>query len=492
MSLWKYLMQIRFNKKQKLLVYSIGLLLLITVLAVPTGVMISKNSKKAGRENGADEDKIVIDIPEPEKQDPQVSVLENEEREEGSSVDIEEIVEIERPKATALGIDVSRYQGNIDWKKVADSGIDFAMIRVGYRTTGSGTITADSHAKYNMQQADKYGVKVGVYFFSTAISEEEARAEANWVAQYISTYNITYPVAYDCEGFTNSRNRHYGIGFDTRTDHAIAFMECIKQHGYTPLFYGSKSDMEDEPEWDMDRISSLYKVWVAQYPSKPYPETQYSSYSGRHTMWQYTNKGSVPGIGTRVDMNVGYLEEVNAGNGQEGNTNHEEDVPDEQAPAFNMTFTSVNEQVTAKQETNLRDIPSQGADSKVMYSLKNGEVATRTGVSSSGWSRVVYNGNTYYAVSSLLTTDLTYKPPQPEDDGIKTQFSEVNEQVTAKQEINLRKKPSVDDEIAPVVVKITNGEIITRTGINTEVGWSRVIWQGQTLYCVSQYLQVVE
>jgi uncharacterized protein YgiM (DUF1202 family) len=87
---------------------------------------------------------------------------------------------------------------------------------------------------------------------------------------------------------------------------------------------------------------------------------------------------------------------------------------------------------------------------------------------------------------------LTYKPPQGEDDGIKTQFTEVNEQVTAKQEINLRKKPSVDDEVAPVVVKITNGEIVTRTGINTDVGWSRVIWQGQTLYCVSQYLQVVE
>lgn len=492
MSIWEYFIKIRLNKKQKILACSIGGAILVAVLGSVIGVSVSKHSDKAQEANKTDEDKIVIDIPEPEKQDPQVSVLENEEREEGSTVDIKEIVEVERPEATALGIDVSRYQGNIDWKKVAASGIDFAMIRVGYRTTGSGTITADSHAKYNMQQADKYGIKVGVYFFSTAISVEEAKAEANWVAQYISAYNITYPVAYDCEGFGNSKNRHCGIGFEKRTDNAIAFMECIKQHGYTPLFYGSKSDMEDEPEWDMDKISSLYNVWVAQYPAKPYPETQYSAYSGRYMMWQYTNKGSVPGIGTAVDMNVGYLEEVNAGNGQEGNTNHEEDVPDEQAPAFNMTFTNVSEQVTAKQETNLRDIPSQGADSKVLSKLINGQVATRTGVSSSGWSRVVYNGNTYYAVSSLLTTDLSYKPPQAEDNGIKTQFTAVNEQVTAKQEINLRKKPSVDDEIAPVVVKITNGEIITRTGINTEVGWSRVIWQGQTLYCVSQYLQVVE
>ena len=100
-----------------------------------------------------------------------------------------------------------------------------------------------------------------------------------------------------------------------------------------------------------------------------------------------------------------------------------------------------------------------------------------------------YNGNTYYAVSSYLTTDLSYQTPQPEvDTGFKTKFTDVNEQVTAKEEVNLRSMPSVTDAGSQVVATIKNGEVVTRTGINTEVGWSRVVYNGQTLYCVSQYL----
>ena len=159
-----------------------------------------------------------------------------------------------------------------------------------------------------------------------------------------------------------------------------------------------------------------------------------------------------------------------------------------------MVFSAVQETVTAKDATNLRDIPSQGEDSTVMLTLQNGQTATRIGVSDKGWSKLEYNGETYYAISNYLTTDLTVKPQEavPEDDGIKTVFTACNEQVTPKIEVNLRTLPSVTNPEATVVVTLKAGEVVTRTGINTDVGWSRVEYNGQTLYCVSSYVYVVQ
>lgn len=203
-------------------------------------------------------------------------------------------------------------------------------------------------------------------------------------------------------------------------------------------------------------------------------------------MWQYTNQGNVPGISKPVDVDIAYF-----GYGKTQDAK-DDDAPENVSadPEALMNFTEVNETVTAKDRTNLRNKPSQDSDSSVMYTLSNGETATRTGISNSGWSRIVFNGNTYYAVSSYLTTDLSYRPPQPEpDDGIKTEFKSVNEQVTAKEEVNLRTLPSVTNSDSKVVATIVNGDIVTRTGVNTELGWSRVEYKGQTLYCVSSYLK---
>lgn len=158
-----------------------------------------------------------------------------------------------------------------------------------------------------------------------------------------------------------------------------------------------------------------------------------------------------------------------------------------------MIFAEVEEVVTAKDATNLRDIPSQGEESTIIVTLQNGQTATRIGVSETGWSKLKYNGETCYAVSSLLTTDLTAKPQkEPEDDGIKTVFAECNERVCPKIEVNLRTLPSVTNPDSQVVVTIRHGDIVTRTGINTDVGWSRVQYGEQTLYCISSYVYVVE
>ncbi len=153
-------------------------------------------------------------------------------------------------------------------------------------------------------------------------------------------------------------------------------------------------------------------------------------------------------------------------------------------------FQEVNEQVTAKNEVNLRSSMDQGTDDNIVCSLVNGAIALRTGIAENGWSRVVYEGQTLYCVSSYLTTDLSYVPPAADTDGFKTQFTPVNEKVTAKEVTNLRDIPSVL-EPSQVVVQLKHGEVAVRTGIANE-GWSRVEYNGQVLYCISSYLELVE
>ena len=431
------------------------------------------------------------DLSAQEAEDPQTETMGTE---EGTEVDVSKLLSSEATAETdrlSFGIDVARYQGTIDWAQVAASGVDFAMVRTGYRMDGTREIVADSNARYNMQEAQKNGIKLGVYFFSTAVSEEEAVEEANWVADYIAQYRITYPVAYDCEGFERADSAQYGLSKESRTDIAIAFLNRIYERGYTPMFYASMGELTGDAKWVTSRLENTYKIWVSQYPAAPYPQTEKSAYQGVHAMWQYTNRGTVAGIGRPVDVNIAYF-------GYEGTAEAQNGEAPEEAQAdveALMRFTEVNEQVTAKDSTNLRNIPSQGEDSTVVYTLQNGESLTRTGISDSGWSRLTYNGQTVYAVSSYLTTDLGYQAPRENaqegagsGDGLKTRFSERNEQVTAKIEVNLRLLPSVTNPDATVAAVLHNGEYVTRTGINEEYGWSRVEYEGQTLYCISSYL----
>ncbi len=432
------------------------------------------------------------DVPAPEENDPETETMSTE---QGTEVDVSMLLSSEAAAETdeiTFGIDVARYQGTIDWAQVAASGVDFAMVRVGYRMDASREIVADSNARYNMQEAQKNGIKLGAYFFSTAVNEEEARAEADWTADYISQYQITYPVAFDCEGFERTDSAQYGLTATQRTDIAIAFLNRIYERGYTPMFYSSMNEMAGDAKWETSRIEKTYRIWVSQYPSAPYPQTEKSSYGGTHAMWQYTNRGTVAGISQPVDVNIAYFGYEGAADARNGETPEEAQADVEAL----MPFTAVEEEVTAKDATNLRNIPSQGEDSTVVYTLKNGETVKRTGVSESGWSRLLYNEQTVYAVSSYLTTDLGYQAPKEEQegagsgDGLRTKFADRNEQVTAKIEVNLRALPSVTNPDAVVVAVLHNGEYATRTGINEDYGWSRVEYNGQTLYCISSYIVV--
>lgn len=397
----------------------------------------------------------------------------------------------EETASVTMGIDVARYQGTIDWEAVSQGDVDFAMVRIGYRGMAEGEITEDPNGRYNLQEAAKNGIPLGVYFFSTAVTEEEAKEEADWVADMICGYPITYPVVYDCENFNNPDSRQYPMNKTERTDVALAFLKAIEKHGYEGMFYASKVDMELEKSWEVSRIEEDYKIWVAQYPALPYPDTPETSYSGLHHMWQYSMEGSVPGIRQPVDLNIAYF-------GYDGiEPPHSKKVPEEVAVDVEamLDFEEVSDQVTAKQETNLRNIPSQDSDSEILGTLVNGEVAQRIAVSTNGWSKLIVDGNIYYAATNYLTTDLAYQsPPEeaylPSENGIQTQFVAVNQLVTAKKMVNLRKLPSVEHEDAVVLEELDNGEIATCVGVSDN-GWSKLIYKGITCYAVTSYLTEV-
>ena len=449
----------------------------------------------------------------------------------GASVDLNAAAKAEgETDEVTLGIDVSKYQGSIDWEQVAQSGVEFAMIRVGYRTKVTGIIYEDPGARYNLQEATKNGLLVGAYFFSSAVTEEEAREEAAWVADFISRYQITYPVAYNCEDFQSPDSRQYGLGAEERTTIACAFLDTISAAGYTPMFYASRNEMEGNAQWNMDTLGSRYRVWVSQYPEQPYPETPASTYSGSHAMWQYTSQGKVAGIRGSVDVNLAYF-------GYSQAAEAKDQTPAEEVaanPELGINFTEVNDTVTAKELTNLRTLPST-LDSEVVYQLRSGETVQRTGIGSNGWDRVIYNGQKLYAVHNFLTTDLSGSASgsgeggnaadsasqsgtaetgnagdsasQSEaaedgssgetavsgsaqaDDGTSESagvvFRDVSEAVTARDRVNLRDQPST--VTGNVVGTLNYGEAVVRTGIS-DSGWSRLEVNGQVVYASSRLL----
>lgn len=427
----------------------------------------------------------------------------------GAEVDVSKAAASENETAEeTLGIDVSKYQGTIDWGQVKASGVDFAMVRVGYRAKTTGILYEDPGARYNLQEANANRIQTGAYFFSSAVTQEEAREEAEWVASFIAKYKITYPVAYNCEDFQSPDSRQNGLSMEERTQIACAFLDTVAAKGYTPMFYASRNEMEGNAQWNMDTLGSRYKVWVSQYPEKPFPETPKSSYSRAHDMWQYTSKGQVAGIRGNVDVNVAYF-----GYSQEAEAKDKNPAQIVEAnPEVGMNFTEVDETVTAKDATNLRNLPTTEG-STVVHQLQNGETAQRTGIGSNGWDRVIYNGQRLYAVHSFLTTDLSAKGQSESaqaDGGDSSQqgvsgtgenaadaqtsqaggltFRAVNEAVTARDKVNLRNQPST--ETGKIVGTLSYGEAVVRTGISgsSDTGWSRLEVNGQVVYASSRLL----
>lgn len=196
------------------------------------------------------------------------------------------------------GIDVSQWQGNIDWQKVKGAGVQFAMLRAGY-----GRNNLDTKFHRNAQGAIAVGIPVGLYWFSYALNVEMARKEAQYAVELAKKYKITWPIAYDLEYDTVSYAAKNGVTFtkSLATQMAIAFCEEIKRLGYIPMVYTNLDYLNRY----FDRSKLPYDLWYAQYAST-------ASVADKE-IWQYSSKGSVPGIAGNVDMNHGYKDYGNGG-----------------------------------------------------------------------------------------------------------------------------------------------------------------------------------
>lgn len=196
---------------------------------------------------------------------------------------------------TRLGVDVSSYQGDIDWARVKADGVDFAILRVGGRGYTEGGLYADTKFEQNLQGALDAGLEVGVYFFSQAITVKEAEEEARFVLDKIRGYALTGPVVFDWEALGKSEARTYGLDTDTLCRCALAFCELVEEAGYTPMIY--LTSYAGYVKYDLSRVMD-YPFWFAEY-DKAAPTFYY-----HFQMWQYTSKGSVDGIQGNVDMNL--------------------------------------------------------------------------------------------------------------------------------------------------------------------------------------------
>lgn len=191
-----------------------------------------------------------------------------------------------------LGVDVSFYQGDIDWQAVKDAGVGFAMIRCGYRGATEGGVFEDEKFQQNMEGALDAGLRVGVYFFSQSVGAVEAAQEAEYVLSLIKDYDVTLPVAFDWEPIDDSRTAE--VDTEALTASAVVFCEMVKDAGYEPCVYLYRSLAYDD--YDLSRLAD-YTLWVGAPGDAP-------DFYYAHRMWQFSFTGQIDGITGDVDLNL--------------------------------------------------------------------------------------------------------------------------------------------------------------------------------------------
>ncbi|MGN1160256.1 MAG: GH25 family lysozyme [Lachnospiraceae bacterium] len=201
-------------------------------------------------------------------------------------------------KVSRKGIDVSSFQGVIDWESVAQDGVEFAIIRMGIRGYGTGKLVVDEQFEANIEGALAAGLDVGVYFFSAAVSEEEAIEEADFLIEAMAPYGIQCTVVLDIEDVNSDSARTNGLTKEQWTDHAIAFCERVKEAGYTPMIYGNLQSFM--LMLDLTRLEE-YDKWFAAY-------IPYFYYPYDFEVWQYSDSGTVSGISEPVDLNISFYD----------------------------------------------------------------------------------------------------------------------------------------------------------------------------------------
>ncbi len=201
--------------------------------------------------------------------------------------------------ASYKGIDVSKYQGDVDWKKVAADGVKYAFVRVGCRGYGSsGTLIKDEKFHRNVKGALEQGIKVGSYFFTQAITPEEALEEAELVIEELGEYEITYPVAIDVERVQDATARQDALTAEERTEICKVFCEKIKEAGYIPMIYGDNETFE---KLIIPQELSEYEFWICETGGT-------MTFPYEFAVWQYSHKGRVSGINTETNISIALKE----------------------------------------------------------------------------------------------------------------------------------------------------------------------------------------
>jgi len=204
-------------------------------------------------------------------------------------------LKVDKENAVA-GIDLSKWNVVTDWQAVKDAGVEFAIIRAGYRGTVTGALVVDPAFEEHMRGAAEVGIQTGVYFFTQAVNEVEAVEEASMVVELLKQYNIQYPVFIDTEG-AGGDGRADNLDVATRTAVCEAFCNTLENEGYKAGVYASRNWYNNK--LDVSALGNHY-IWLAEYCDEPL-------YEGAYHMWQYTSKGQIPGIEGNVDRNVSYF-----------------------------------------------------------------------------------------------------------------------------------------------------------------------------------------
>ena len=209
-----------------------------------------------------------------------------------SRTEFADVIAEYKTENTEIGIDVSKWQGDIDFDALKSAGVEFVIIRVGTADGIDGEYLLDSKFKQNIEGANKAGIPVGIYFYSYANSKDRAIADAKWILKQIEDYQVDLPIAFDWENW--SFYNEFNLSFFGLTDMANSFLSVVEDAGYEGMLYSSKTYLENI--W----LNTDYPVWLAHYTSK-------TNYAGTFSYWQLCNNGRVSGINGDVDINIRYL-----------------------------------------------------------------------------------------------------------------------------------------------------------------------------------------
>ena len=344
------------------------------------------------------------------------------------------------------GIDVSKWNGNIDWKSVKNFGVDYVIIRAGY-----GTSTIDPKFKTYIEGAKSVGLKIGVYWFSYATSPENAAIEAQGCLNAISPYksSITYPVFFDFEydSVRYANNNGVKVTKDLATKMANSFLNKVESKGYTSGIYTNRDFSSTYFTSDLINSSNL---WVAQYAST-------NTFGKPYSMWQYSEKGSVPGISGYVDMNYTCLKTFNSGSSSDDSS------------------TSSGDQGVTTANLNLRK--SASTSSSIIATIPKNATIEIVDKSTSSWYKVKYKGNTGYVSKDYVKLN---------GSGNETPSTPSSKKGVTTSNLNFRKSASTSSSVIATIPKNTTIEIVDKSNSK----WYKVKYKGNTGYVSKDYVKL--